>query len=292
MKKLNLILAVFLLFTACGKDEEPLPTGIVSTMERINGETTFVQASFADGSRLYFELLSDATAAVVSVNTYYNGTVPLVSYCPENAVIPSELAHNGKTYTVVGIGTEAFHLCYDLITVKLPNTVSYVGSNAFRGCTHLEFLNFTGGLTRIGNGAFQDCAFTSVELNEAITRIPPMAFAFCDHLLSVTLPHIDTIREDGFLNCTQLSSVELPATIKALYTGAFGGCESLKTVVCRAVNPPAMLVPTYNSHPATSPFFAAPIKEIRVPEGSVEAYKAAPGWDSYADKIVGITSKH
>ena len=43
MKKLNLLWAVFLLLTACGKDEEPLPTGIISTVERINGETTFVQ---------------------------------------------------------------------------------------------------------------------------------------------------------------------------------------------------------------------------------------------------------
>ena len=287
-----LIAASISTFTSCNKEEDPKnPTEIVSTMERINDGTTFVQASYSDGTRLYFELLSDNTAAVTSVEAYYNGTTPPVNYCPKNAVIPSEISHNGKTYTVVGIQPRAFFLCYNLTTIKLPNTVSYIGSEAFCG-PHLESFDFHEGITQIGDGVFSGCDFTSIQLNEAITYIPKNAFMQCEYLTSVTLPRVDTIREDGFSLCEKLTSIELPATTKALYSGAFANCTSLKTVTCQAINPPALVVPFYNHYTSTNVFGGCPIEEIRVPEGSVEAYRTAEMWSLYADKIIGITSKH
>ena len=291
MKKQNhplFLLATLFLLIGCNK--EPLPSeGIVATMERVHDSTTYIYATYADGSEIYFKVLSDQTVEMASMRDYFGEITPPVSNCAAHVVIPSEITHNAHTYTVVGIGRRAFYCCYALTTVEIPETVQYIGTEAFDGCTHLESIQFHEGIRRIGKKAFWCCsALTSVELNEAITFVPEGAFGHCENLAFITLPCVDTIMKEGFAYADGMTSVELPATTKALYTAAFANCRSLTQISCKAVVPPGMLEPFYSGYIETSPFLGCPIEEIRVPEESVEAYKAASGWSSYADKIIGM----
>ena len=83
---------------------------------------------------------------------------------------------------------------------------------------------------------------------------------------------------DAFVKCNNLTSIELPASLTKIGLAAFYSCSKLASITCRAAVPPEM---------STSVLLGVTsLTEIRVPAGSVDAYKAA--WSAYADKIVAI----
>ena len=52
------------------------------------------------------------------------------------------------------IGDYAFCNCLSLERIKLPSTVVEIGENAFHSCYNLKKVTFNEGLEKIGNGAF------------------------------------------------------------------------------------------------------------------------------------------
>ena len=48
--------------------------------------------------------------------------------------IPASVEYGGETYTVTGIGYQAFYFCSNLTSVTIPNTVTYIGEYAFSDC--------------------------------------------------------------------------------------------------------------------------------------------------------------
>ena len=77
-----------------------------------------------------------------------------------------------------------------------------------------------------------------------------------------------------------LSTVSLPSTLESIGGAAFGGCK-LKHFFVQSEIPPVI-----SGNSWRDPFFVLEdIVAIYVPEGSVEAYKAAEYWSDYADKI-------
>ena len=68
---------------------------------------------------------------------------------------------------------------------------------------------------------FKD-AFTSVVVEEGITRVGVYAFRDCDNIKSVTLPAgLTSIGEFAFYNCRSLTSINLPEGLTDIETGAF-----------------------------------------------------------------------
>ena len=128
--------------------------------------------------------------------------------------------------------------------------------------------------------AFADCdKLTSLVMPNTITNIELEAFLNCVALENVVFSDkLETIERNTFSGCKRLASVEIPASVKWISYAAFSDCSSLKTVVCQSSIPPYL---EFNS------FIDCPIQEIKVPQASVEAYKASEGWKEYEDKIVG-----
>ena len=61
-----------------------------------------------------------------------------------------------------------------------------------------------------------------------VTSIGEYAFRDCTSLTSITIPSsIRDIKSFAFYNCTSLNAITLPASITALGTGVFEGCTSL-----------------------------------------------------------------
>lgn len=79
-----------------------------------------------------------------------------------------------------------------------------------------------------------------------------------------------------------LTTVILPDTITAIGNYAFDYCIYLTSLTCNATTPPTLgtdaLKQTHNN------------LVIYVPSASVEAYKSATGWSTYASKIQAIPS--
>jgi hypothetical protein len=106
------------------------------------------------------------------------------------------------------------------------------------------------------------------------------AFYGCRSLSSIDIPvNVTSIGSAAFRNCTSLSSIDIPVNVISIDGGAFQDCTSLVSVISRALTPPTMAV-NPNS------FDCAQI--IRVPAGSVSAYKSAQGWSKYESIIAAI----
>ena len=133
--------------------------------------------------------------------------------------------------------------------------------------------------TVFSNYAFSVChSLTSVTIPNSVTSIGDMAFEACIGLTSITIPNsVTSIGGYAFLDCTGLTSVTIGNGVTSIGDMAFFSCNKLKIIRMSATNPP-----TLNDRV----FEDTSIEKIIVPKSAINAYKAATGWSTYADKIV------
>ena len=120
--------------------------------------------------------------------------------------IPSTVTYNNVTYTVVGIGREAFYYCHDMTHVTLPPTLRYINDYAFFDCPNLDNVTLPDGLTYIGADAFCHCngsGFTKIVIPDAVTTVKYIrqtAFKDCTALTNVTCKAMTppTMNSDAF----------------------------------------------------------------------------------------------
>lgn len=68
--------------------------------------------------------------------------------------IPASVTHGGMTYSVTGIGDNAFS-GINLTSLNLPESLKSIGTYAFRNCNGLTSLTIPVNVTAIGDGAFE-----------------------------------------------------------------------------------------------------------------------------------------
>lgn len=194
----------------------------------------------------------------------------------------SSLTSITDTSKLTIIPVNAFQACSSLEHIDLSN-VEVIGDSAFAGCTSLSFDQPLTKLTSIVISAFSNCkSFTTVDFFPSVKTISGRHnFGGCSNMQTITLPSIEEIDSTYmFNNCTALTTVDLGPNLRKFYGArAFDGCDSLQTFICRATTPPTL---TYVTFPSAV--------TIYVPAGSVDAYKTATGWYSYASQIQAIQS--
>ena len=110
-------------------------------------------------------------------------------------------------------------------------------------------------------------------------RYVKMLYADPVPLTTAKLPQdVTVLGINAFAKCNNLTSIELPASLMKIGLAAFYSCSKLASITCLAETPPTLGETVFYRCDA--------LTEIRVPAGSVDAYKAA--WSTYADKIVAI----
>lgn len=140
------------------------------------------------------------------------------------------------------------------------------------------------GVTSIGMEAFSGCsALTSITIPEGATRIGNYAFDYCYSLTSITIPEgVTSIGTSAFSSCSALTSITIPESMANIDSMCFNGCDQLVSITVRATMPPTL---AYGVFQGTSPSLI-----IYVPAASVDTYKAATNWSTYASKIQAISS--
>ena len=302
--KRNIVFTLLLLlvaFVGCEKKQQPEESTVitlVSTIEVENINGTTVEALYSDSTKMYFRLLSDTTAEVVSYHEFYDHEHESAGWIYRGKVaVPEKLSHSGKDHTIVGIGDHAFGYFSDfyyyypaslVAEVELPNTITRIGNDAFYKCDELISINIPKSVTYIGYDAFANTGLTSIEIPNSVTEIMRASFGGCEHLTSVKLPNtIVCIGDGAFEDCTSLTDFEIPESVEYLGWYVFLRSNALKTLVCRPTTPPAKSPNGIYYDGPLQLSDSLQFEAIYVPMESVEAYKNDVNWQLYSDIIVG-----
>ena len=160
------------------------------------------------------------------------------------------------------------------------------------------------GVTEIRDYAFNSTSgFTSITIPPGVTTFGRYAFASVSTLNSVTIDyasnaivggyqftgssitsltigsHPTVIGQSMFQKCTKLRTLVIPSNISSINNYAFSGCTGLISITVESATPPTL---GYGVFDGTNNC------PIYVPSGSIDAYKAASRWSSYASRIQAI----
>ncbi len=187
-------------------------------------------------------------------------------------------------------------------TAIVGECVTELDNNCFNYFSGMTSVSLPSTLTNIGYDAFYDCfSLSSVTIPSSVRTIGIDAFANCYNISAVTVPSgVEVIEVGTFDQCFRLVDITLPSTIREIKRQAFFVADpgaqyrsiAINTVANRKVYIHATTPPTLTDQGDT--IFMAEVAgttatyKIYVPNGSVEAYKAA--WTAYADRIYPMNS--
>ena len=208
---------------------------------------------FADGEYFLVDGISyqvvDEAAKTVEVVYPNKGSSGAPSYVG-NIVIPATVENAGVTYSVVGIGLEAFYHA-DIESITLPEGLKYIDGRAFVQ-SNLTSIHIPSTVERIGvennpnyssvhispvfNAANDPIRLESITFEEGsqLTILGAGVFEYTA-ISSIDLPDtLKTIESRAFSQCTKLESIVLPESVTDIYRAAFSGCSSLKELYISA----------------------------------------------------------
>ena len=201
--------------------------------------------------------------------------------------------------------------CSSLHNIVLPEGVTQIGDYAF--CySGLESIILPFSLTSIGQQAFEHCPLTSVYVPASVNyinnnpfvsesietiEVDPMNATYesrnaCNAIIrksdnklisgckNTVIPNgVLSIGYGAFENATGLTSITLPSSVTTIGEHAFDHCTGLTTIIVESYDPPTI---------ESNAFLNVNTENITVyvPCGSVNTYKNAAGWSSFAN-IVG-----
>jgi hypothetical protein len=100
--------------------------------------------------------------------------------------------------TITGFGYGMFMDCRDLLTLKLPRTLTSLGRQSLRLAWSMTKLENTANITYIGEGAMEACLGMTTLNFPALTTIDSYGFAGCYNLTSFTAPLVTSIGYRSF----------------------------------------------------------------------------------------------
>ncbi|HCH91066.1 MAG TPA: cell surface protein, partial [Butyricimonas sp.] len=136
--------------------------------------------------------------------------------------------------------------------------ITVLGYQTFKKCKFVDvFIPNTISLVLAGSSWAENSLLVKMELEEGITEIP-----------------------DGICASSPLlENIIIPSTVTKIGRGPFHSCNSLKKIVCKAINPPTFV--DNFGYISSNKFF------IYVPDESVDIYKKE--WSQYVSKLKPIS---
>jgi len=132
-------------------------------------------------------------------------------------VIPDELT---------SIGDYAFYGCSGVTSISIPNNIASIGTEAFKGCDNVTSATLpTSALSSITKSKLQKVAINGGE------EIASGTFMNCSNLTSVDMGNsVTSIGQFAFSGCTGLQSIKIPSSVTSIAWRTFNGCSNLTSV--------------------------------------------------------------
>lgn len=197
---------------------------------------------------------------VTSIGTWFKGNTAITSFDEFEKF-------TGVKVVTGGWAASAFYDCTNLTHMKLPLSVMQLGIDAFMNTPNLAMNVVLPNLTSVNFGAFETSGIVKVLDLGKITTIPKRGASSRNH------------RFIG--NCQNLTVAIMPSTLQSMNDSSVENCRNLQAFICRAATPPAIT--------SESIYGNGENMYIYVPDASVEAYKTATNWSTYASRIKGIS---
>ena len=184
--------------------------------------------------------------------------------------------------SVTSIQSSAFNNCQSLQSITIPSSVTSIGSNVFNGCYSLQSITIPSSVTSISVGMFQNCrSLRSIIIPSGVTSIGSQAFQYCYSLQSITIPDgVTSIQSSLFQYCYTLNSITIPDGVTSIGSSAFNTCYGVEEYHITPTTPP-----TLSNANAFTGIMSGTI--IYVPSASLDAYKTASNWSTYASYMQG-----
>lgn len=163
------------------------------------------------------------------------------------------------------IEQRAFINCTELTEITISDSVTYICDNAFEGCEGLTKITIPDSVTCINSDAFKNCTgLTEITIPASVNDIGYRLFSGCSNLQSVTVDEnnptydsrdncnaiirtedntlvvgcahstipdtVTAIGRSAFMDCTDLTKIEIPNSVTEIDGEAFYGCTGLKSV--------------------------------------------------------------
>ena len=171
--------------------------------------------------------------------------------------------------------------------LKFDGPVSRTGSSSFYNRIGLKKVVLPYSVTEISDSSFANTGLQNVIMQNTVNTIGDNSFSGC---FAMTTPFristgCELLSDGSFKDCTALTTITIPSRNLRLESGVFKGCIHLFNIYCNAVVPPVMDLNTVTN---TYDQFEDCRQDlvIRVPAASLSAYQSAPGWSTYASRIV------
>lgn len=198
-----------------------------------------------------------------------------------------------------------FYQCKQLTDVTIPDSVTALGNNSFYFCNRLENVDWGTGITAIGNQAFFACSvLKTVNLSSNMRTLGNQAFGACYELQTVTIEEgLETIGSNAFQSCDRrLTSIHFPNSVTTIGANVLNGCGNLTDIVIGSgitaignsffSGNNSVTIRIYATTPPTlgTNFVPATFSgKIYVPDASVNDYKTATNWSTYAAYIYPLS---
>ena len=225
-------------------------------------------------------------------DTYMDGNnvvLPNVSYCADkqksyiNRKNETRLIAIYNVYTT-SAETKILYTNLNISALKIDDDkyFKYICSYKFNTAgDHIIKFSY-GNHNNMDSNQFKNCKeLKKVILSNTISIINASAFDGCSALTSITIPDsVTSIGNYAFYGCSSLTSVTIPDSVTLISGYAFYGCTLLASVTVLATTPPTLSPAAFSSN--------ASGRKIYVPAASLNAYKTASVWSSYASYIEAI----
>lgn len=175
---------------------------------------------------------------------------------------------------VTSIGEDAFNRCYSLTNIVLPKSLTAIQKSTFANCNALTDITIGDSVVLIDDNAFESCtSLQSITIPEKVATMGMSVFYNCSKLNSITvspnnknLCSVDgvlfnydkttlikypmgktesvytipdtvvSIESGAFSQCSSLTDIQIPDSVKLIQYGAFYGTTYLDTIIANSTD--------------------------------------------------------